>query len=303
MAPATEAVLKLRAAFASAKPPEKVTQEAYDGNPQHLRRLIKLRRADRAQSRDLWQYTQDLLYSPEIQGDLVPHVIPFCLEAWRDDLRGIDNGYGGFVEHFYPVLAKAGILDSHLNPKQSCAVAEFMRQSILEEIDEQQGLSYRGAGARSYRWIPAFTTYGVLFADVDRLWNPWWSLSTKGKAIAAVQYISCLAYPASENPVFAPWTPEGGGGPPCLWEFAGHLYDSRWPESNVSFLREVLNLDRVSATLDYAVQCLVGNPEYSVASGIREDLPLCTEMIASRCAELPKILATNEVGRTLEWSL
>ena len=114
------------------------------------------------QSRDLWEYTQDLLYGHEIQGDLVSHVIPFCLEAWRDDLRGIDNGYGGFVEHFYPVLAKTQVLGSHLNPKQGYAVAEFMRESILEEIDEQRGLGYSGTVARPYRWIRAFTTHGVL---------------------------------------------------------------------------------------------------------------------------------------------
>lgn len=30
------------------------------------------------------------------------------------------------------------------------------------------------------------------------------------------------------DPVFAPWTQAGGGGPPMLWEYAGHLYEDGW---------------------------------------------------------------------------
>jgi hypothetical protein len=143
-------------------------------------------------------------------------VLPFCLESWRDDLRGTHSGYGGFVEHFYPVLANKQIFDLHLNRKQSAAVSDFMRESILEEIDDQRGLAYRGPGSRPYRWIGAFTTYGVLLPDIEDLWNSWWSLETVGRAIATVQYASCLMYLANENPVFAAWTPDGGGGPPML---------------------------------------------------------------------------------------
>ena len=88
-----------------------------------------------------------------------------------------------------------------------------MREAILEEIDAQRGLSYRAKGARPYRWIAALATYGVLLPDLERLWNSWWSLETIGGATATVQYISCLMYPENENPVFAPWTSNEGGGP------------------------------------------------------------------------------------------
>jgi hypothetical protein len=94
---------------------------------------------------------------------------------------------------------------------QTTAVSEFMRESILEEIDDQRGLTYQGTGARPYRWIAALTTHGVLLPDVDRLWAAWWSVNTVGRAIAAVQYISSLMYPNKENPIFAPWTPDAKG--------------------------------------------------------------------------------------------
>src|ERR1700758_1411041 len=230
MASESMAVLELRRAFSSAKVPARITQEAFDSSPEHLHRLARLHPGDRASASDLWAYTQDLLYGHEIQAGLFAYLLPFCLEAWREDLHGITSEYGGFVEYLYPVLANKRAVEQ-LDEVLKAAASDFMKGSILEEIDNQRGLSYSGSGTRPYRWIHAITTYGVLFADLDRIWNVWWSIETVGKAIAIVQYTSCLLYPTNENPVFARWTPDGGGGPPCLWEFAGHLYDHRWLES------------------------------------------------------------------------
>ena len=138
----THLATNLRRVFGSA-PPEKITQEAYEGNPKHLRRLARLRRGEKAEVSDLWKYTQDLLYT-EIEGPLFAYLLPFCLEAWREDLRGTSSEYGGFVEQFYPVVANRQVFDRLLTPAQSTAVSDFMRRSILEEIDDQRGLAYRG---------------------------------------------------------------------------------------------------------------------------------------------------------------
>jgi len=286
------------------KPPASITQEAYEGNPKHLRRLVSLRPGERAEVEDLWEYTQDLLYTTEIQSPLFAYLLPFFLEAWREDLRGMSTEYGGFVEQFYPVLANRNVFDRHLTPSQTKAVSEFMRSSILEEIDDQRGLSFTGNAARPYRWITALTTYGVLLPDIEHLWCQWWNLATVGRAVAALQYLSCLMYPQNENPVFAAWTRERGGGPPCLWEFGGHLYTDRWLEENVSFLRQVLNPKPASEVLDLAVKRLVDESEYSIAAQVLADLPLCAEALVARCAELPRILeTTSKPGRLNEWSV
>jgi hypothetical protein len=79
-----------------------------------------------------------------------------------------------------------------------------------------------------------------------------------------------LVYPENENPVFAPWTPNGGGGPPCLWEFEGHLYSHRWLEPNVAFLNRVLGVRGVSEIINRAVDCLVGQLVFRVS---RETYP------------------------------
>jgi hypothetical protein len=297
----TKAEVTFWRSYGRPAPPEKISQEAFEFNDRHLRRLAKLRPGERPTAADLFEYTEDLRYTP-IQSSLLAYVLPFCLQVWRDDLRGIDSGYGGFVENFYPVLADLQIFEEHLSPKQTAAVAVFMRQTILEEIDDQRGLAYQGSKARPLRWIRAMTTYGVLLPDVDRLWAAWLSLDTLGRAIAAVQYLSCLMYPKNENPVFAPWTPNGGGGPPCLWDFEGHLYTHRWLQPNVNYLRGFLNAARVHELLTRAFEYLGGQPEHDVAALIKDDFPLLVETVQARCAELPRLLeTTQEPSRDFEW--
>jgi len=281
-------------------PPE-ITQEPFEGNPKHLRRLARLRSGEKAEVRDLWEYTQDLLYT-DIQGSLFTYLLPFCLEAWREDLRGTSTEYGGFVEHFYPVLANRQVLDHFLTPAQSAAASDFMRSSILDEIDDQRGLTYSGTGARPYQWITALTTHGVLFPDIANLWNAWWSVATVGRAVAAVQYVSCLMYEANENLVFSSWTPDRGGGPPTLWEFGGHLYTNRWLEPNVTFLKHALNAKKAADVLNRAVERLIDQPEHEIAAAVRADLPLCEQILQARCLALPRLLGTiQEPGKLLEW--
>lgn len=289
----------LRRVFGSA--PKEITQEAYERNPRHLRRLARLRPGEKAEVRDIWEYTQDLLYT-DIQGPLFTYLLPFCLEGWREDLRGTSSEYGGFVEHLYPVLANRQVFDRVLTTAQSTAISDFMRASILEEIDDQRGLAYRGSGARPYRWITALTTHGVLLPDVNLLWNDWWTVDTVGRAVAVVQYVSCLMYEKTDNPVFAPWTPHGGGGPPCLWEFGGHLYTNRWLEPNVAFLRRTLNLGTAGDVLNRAVERLAGQPEHDVAAGVLDDVSLCEDILTARCGQLPRLLETPQVpGNEREW--
>lgn len=297
----SDSIAALRRALGATSPPSTITQEAFDHDADHLQRLMQVKAGEPAKPGDLWDYSQDLRYT-EIQGDLLRYLLPVCLQAWHDDLRGARD-FGGFVEHFYPVLADCHVFDTHLTPKQTAAVSEFMRQSILAEIDDQRGLSYQGMNARPYRWTRALTTYGVLRPDIDRLWAAWWALGTIGRAVSAVQYISGLIYPNKANPVFAPWTRDEGGGPPSLWEFEGNLYSHRWLEPNVDFLRRTLNVPAVTDVLNRAVEALKGEPEHNVAARMLAEVPSRTVMLAARCTELPSLLATTQEARTLlEWS-
>lgn len=275
----------------SSRPPA-ITQAAFDFDPGHLHRLLRVERGGRAASGDLWDYTQDVLYT-DVQGDLLAYLLPVCLQAWRDHLRGT-SGYGGFVEQFYPMLADRGVFDRHLTPAQTAAVSAFMRQAILDEIDEQRGLAYAGTNARPYLWIRTLTTYGVLLPDIGTLWMAWWDLGTSGRAVAALQYVSALMYPDDANPIFAPWTCDMGGGPPRLWNFDGHLYLHRWQDQNVRFLRQALTVDTVSDLIRRAVEILADAPEHDAAARMLSDVPHRRELLAARCRDLPTLLAQTE---------
>jgi hypothetical protein len=190
------------------------------------------------------------------------------------------------VEWFYPTLVDGRILDRVLTVTEAAAVSSFMRAGILEEIDEQQGLSFIGTDSRPYRWVRTLTTHGVLLPDIDRLWTAWWSLDTPGRATATIQYISCLVYGDEENPVFAPWTQLGGGGPPCLWEFEGHLYVHRWLAPNVAFLRSTLSAARVTEVLRQAWTCwraAQSMRQRHACSPTRENARLCWRAAAGSC--------------------
>jgi len=291
----------LRKSLGATRPPDAITQEAFERDDRHLRRLVRLQYGERPRGDDLFSYTEDLRYT-EIQTSLFVYLLPVCLEMWRNDVRGIDTSCAGVVEHLYPILADRHVFDVHLTPKQTAVVSDFMKGVILEEIDEQRGLAFEGSRARPYRWIGELTTYGVLLPDLERLWTQWWALRTIGCAVAAIQYISCLMYSENENPVFAPWTRDGGGGPPCLWEFEGHLYEHRWLEPNVAFLRKTLTVQSVANLLSLASSHLTGESEHSVAAVVSEDFPLCEATVATRCAALPRLLETKQQpGFLLQW--
>jgi hypothetical protein len=297
-----ESIAALRRALGATSPPNTITQEAFDADPGHLQRLVQLRGDTRAASVDLLDYAHDLRYTI-IQQELFEYLLPVCLQAWRDDLYGAQD-YGAFVEHFYPVLADRHVFDAQLTPSQTAVVADFMQRAILAEIDAQRGLAYRGSKARPYRWIRALTTYGTFLPDIESLWSAWWALTTIGRAVSSVQYISALMYPDEANPIFAPWTPDEGGGPPSLWEFGGHLYSHRWLEQNVAFVKRALNVSQITDVLERAVNALEGEPEHEVAARMLVEIPEHTQMLAARCANLPDLLATTQEATTLlKWSV
>lgn len=296
----------------SVSPPSTITQSAFDHDPAHLERLARLRLGERSSGIDLANYMDDLLYG-DIQTSLLVHALPFCLRAWHEYLRDERFDCPGFAELFYTLLARKDVFAGVLSEDQRKAVFEFIKDSILEEIDAQEGLRFEGYSATPYRWIRALMTYGVISPDIEDLWMDWWSIRTDGRAIAAVQYISCLAYPKDANPIFAPWTRERGGGPPCLWEFDGYLYESTWQIRNVEFLRKLLSdSDVVFSVVRQAVDRLLKHKESHTAERLLADLQSSSpnrkvrspaETLSDHLAALPDILATGgEPQTTYMWS-
>src|SRR5256885_7224680 len=123
---------------------------------------------------------------------------------------------------------------------------------------------------------------------------PYTTLFRSGRAIAFVQYISCLMYSEYENPIFAPWTANEGGGQLSVSEVEGHLYKYGWLQPNLDFLATAVEEVKLADQLQRAVRVLEGQPEYPIASEIAEDWPLCVDFLRGQCAMLLKELATQQ---------
>jgi hypothetical protein len=298
----TERLDELRRLLGSPTAPKVITQGVFEDDPEHLERLAHLRPSEQANQEDLCDYMEDLQYGTSVQPALFLYLLPFCLERWDQHIRIENFGWPGFREQFYTVLGKTNVLSECLSTDERATIFEFMRESILDEIDSQDRLHFRGSRAQPYRWISALTTHGVIAPDVQRIWNDWWTIDTQGKAIAAVQYISCLMYAKDENPVFAPYSRDKGGGPPCLWDFDGYLFESRWQEPNIEFLKNRLGAaNNVIDVLTKAVDRLNAHSECPIAEKVLSDVPQCVERLAERCQALPEILATVAQLGTYLW--
>lgn len=273
----------------SKRAPTSITQEPFDHDPAHYRRLCMLQ-GEHPDVSDLVNYTLDMTYT-ELQPELLRYLTPILLAAWRRDLfEGDAAGYGGFVENFWPALLKGAALKQVFTEQERVVFTAYMRNSILDRMDVENSLQFSGMGASPYRWIQSLVSYGVLFSDVETLWDEWWQTKTPGHAIAAFQYASALLYETEKNTVFAPWTRDKGGGAPELWECGCHMFDVGWGEENLSFLKRTLSVDYFKKHLTNALDRFPVGTAKTIASRIVRDLPAQEALLALRVEELPKLL-------------
>jgi len=274
--------------FNSAKAPRQITQRSFDEDSSHYRRLCTLEGAE-PKVWDLVNYAYDMQYM-ELQPELLRHLTPVLLKAWRRDLfEGSAAGYGGFVEQFWAALLKGSALDKVFSQRERDAFISFMRNSILDRLDGEGLLRFSGMNASPYDWVHAFVSYGTLFSDVEVLWNHWWRVETSGHAVAAFQYASALMYEENKNPVFNAWTQDKGGGPPALW-CGAMMFDVGWKPENVTFFKTTLSANYFEQKLRLALPKIENSAAKKVAFGIMEDFEEQRSRLELRIEELPKLL-------------
>lgn len=287
-------IRNLRRALGNPKPPKVITQEPYEGNPRHLRRLARGDwRNELPSSSDLFAYIEDINFCEVVQPDLFRYMLPVLLEMWRRDLMRRTLSGDGNVEWFYNGLARRGYVRKLLGDRADQAAGAFMRDAILDRIDEMSDLVTVGNTLSPYNWIGALASLGVILPVVESLWREWWRLETPGQARALLQYASVLIYGDDDNPLFSPWTPEEGGGPALLWELEGHIYEKCWLPENVGFLRNVLTADYVEDGVWRAADKLRGTESDELLDRLIEDLSRQRPVLNRRVAALPGIFAEH----------
>lgn len=278
-------------------PPKHISQQPFDYDPRHYRRLCRLDGAAPDTS-DLSRYVDDMQYMP-LQPDLLRYLLPLCLKMWQDDLlRKEDSDCRGLAEAFWTALAPRSLfqntflLEEELNAEEYQSVMQFMRGTLLERMNQETRLHFIGSQSSPYQWFHTLGSFCIVFPFLQSLWDKWWQMTTPGQAACVLQYISCLMYRDDENPVFTPWTPDKGGGPPELWENDSLSSDYGWRQENASFLAETLTLDIVERKLKAAAS-QVSSENLSISAKMLQDWDNRRDLAASRIAELPQLVAQH----------
>ncbi len=279
----------LKLALKNQEVPAKIWQKAYDRDTAHLYRLLQLK-DKKPHVGDLVDYVLDFRYE-EIQSDLFRYLIPTCFAIWHKYLfePHLDSPYGAFIEHFSTALQDRSVFEEVLDKTEYEAVVSFWSDAILDRIDQEELLHFSGQSA-IYKWFRAISSFAISLPRLSQLWQEWWELETQGQAVAIVQYISCFVYEENNNPIFTPWTPEHGGGPPDLWQTDGLVQVKGWREENISFLKNTFTPEYIEAHLQKATDKLKIAPLHKVAQKVLSDFYLQQDLLKSRLELLPDIL-------------
>jgi hypothetical protein len=216
-------------------------------------------------------------------------------------LLGQGAVYEGSVAEFWGALnRRPGALDL-LSKKQRNAVERYFREGLLTAIDAGRRLRSAGANAACYRWFYDLGSFASVFPGLCHLWLEWWNLNSEGRAIGALQYLSCLMYENESNPLFAAWTPLKGGGPPGLWEDSMSYNKQRWDSENVRFLRSVLVPGELFSAINRCLERLTNPEDQRIALQMKDDLEHQLTLLERRIEQLPAILSTDHYLQGRDW--
>lgn len=198
--------------------PAYFSQEQFDGSNDFLHDIANDPKS--ASDTAWWAYRLDLHYVTLDRG-LFRWAFPHVLKQWRELM---------FASHwqsepsFWELVGSrrfdgTWLLESMLPPGDRSLVFRYIRDVLLDRMELENSLVLVGnQPPKPYGWFDGLAALGYATEEVPSLVDEWCRLGTPGHAIAAVQYVSCLTFGEYDNPVFAPSTPEEGGGPPSLSE-------------------------------------------------------------------------------------
>jgi hypothetical protein len=190
-----------------------------------------------------------------------------------------------------------------LSEEQQRAFARYANDAFLGAIDRGQRLRSEGSGAYAYGWFYELGSFATVCPGFEPLWREWWNLNSEGRAIGALQYLSCLMYENNANPVFSPWNPDKGGGAPPLWaDTMGGVNDRPWNAANIAFLKNALDADRLFASIDPCLERLSNPEDRQIAERMKTDFAAQRTLLEFRIEELPVILASEYHGSS-KWTI
>lgn len=183
------------------KPPTVIWQKPFDYVSGHCQRLCDRRL--RPQNGDLCDYLLDYRYM-DVQEDLLRYLLPKVLYVWGQQLLGKTKEYGAMSEQLFASLAGRPLHPEFFNEEEFAATKHYVASLILSAMEGESSLYHEDYKHLPYAWFNALGSFMVVFADLEYLWQHWWSLPNESLALCMVEYASCLLYESNDNPIFAP---------------------------------------------------------------------------------------------------
>lgn len=154
---------------------------------------------------------------------------------------------------------RGNVLAKMLSTKQGDEVEAVFRDSMLYRLNQQPGTLGGELRGPSFGWVLRLNSLGLISRCLSSLWQEWWGMGTRGRALATLQYCSGLMYFADENPFsLQPWASGPAGGSRIWWLNDSHVFDQGWPCENVDFVRGFLTAERVVKAVQDATAALTG---------------------------------------------
>ncbi len=271
--------------------PEILTQDSYDADEETIRRI----RDGRPAVRDWDGYIEAAIYGKPFQPDLFGYVLPEILTRWEETIG--ENHFGELVP-----LALVRCLPVAIPLEQMLPVAEYLAESVLDRFERLEWLAPpdRAASNVVYQWVEMLGTAALVPGSIRHLMAAWSRLETVGPATAMMQFASCVFYRTTENPLFPAWTPQLGGGPPCLWEEPGFAFGRGWHPSNTVGLADSLSPERLIELATLASD-LVHPVDRGLARHIVSEIPVRRSFIEDRWPLLLKMLEEPQSSLSELW--
>jgi hypothetical protein len=279
--------------------PQEVWERQFDGFDNKLKDMAA-RDWDQISDHYLGYYFDDMAYV-DLQPDLFRHVFPACLKYWYETLnRNESTEQSG--RDFHAALMKGDIPNKLLSEKQRLSLWDFFHDGFIDRIEAQDGFPHNPESKTTvrrgmYSWIERFNSLGVVAPVIQHIWESWWALDHSGKAVCAVMYASGLIYLRGENPIYAAWTPDKGGGGPYLTASEGWLFDWAWRDDNLAFLTNRLSVNYLIEMMQNASKVLSSHPDFHIAARVANDAMSRADIIEIRMGDLLENLARVELAQ------
>jgi hypothetical protein len=284
---------RCRQIFGNPGLPGEIHEHQFDDFNAELQQMARKRPEDITLD-DLSYYVHDLAYV-DLQKDLFEYLFPVCLFHWYQALMRNESCEWG--PEFHYAVHEGHLLERMVTASQREAICQLFHDGLIERIEAERGSVYRGSGTPAYAWMYRFNSLGLIAPVIERIWQTWWTLDSPGKAVSAIMYASGLMYLKHDNPIFAAWTPDRGGGGPWLAGSDSHVFADGWRVENLEFMTRTLRYSYIRAKVEHAANVLKGEPEAALAARVAADSASHEEIVNLRIGNL-----LNQLKNPNEWS-